>query len=203
MPGLPFNTAAADARESVLTVLGSWSGLVAEQRGVTPPSRAVGDLARFLRRHVTWLTGHEAAAEITREMARLVNTARAVAHPSERRRVRVGECVEAGCPGELIVSVLPQQAHPAGGEIVCSSDETHRWQTHEWTRLSHRMGGNSGAGRATRWLSAAEVARLWRVPAGSVYRLASEHRWHRRSQSGRVRYDSTDVERTFAERGDR
>ncbi|POX46534.1 hypothetical protein C3488_26230 [Streptomyces sp. Ru72] len=54
-----------------------------------------------------------------------------------------------------------------------------------------------GARQAAQWLSAAEVARLRDVPPGTVYRLASEHRWRRDKRAGRTYYWAQDVEDSF------
>jgi hypothetical protein len=44
------------------------------------------------------------------------------------------------------------------------------------------------------WLSPSAISRLWSIAPGSVYRLASERRWRRRTRSGRVYYCIDDVE---------
>jgi hypothetical protein len=90
----------------------------------------------------------------------------------------------------------PDAARPA--EVVCSADSVHNWPTEEWVRLSSHLSRPAGTGR--RWLSPTEVARLWRVATGSVYRLASEHEWTRQSRGGRVYYSADDVQRTFTAR---
>ncbi|MFF0523408.1 helix-turn-helix domain-containing protein [Actinomadura nitritigenes] len=213
LPGLPFNDAAADARAAIRAVLGSWSALVADERGIARPRRTAAGLSCFLTRHLGWLCGHESAAEFAREIGRLTGGARRVARPDGRRRVPVGAaCVESGCAGELVALVRP---HESPGEIVCSADAEHRWAAHEWLGLSRRLDRHPGPADSAKsaeapeptpspapaaWLTATEVARLWRLPTGSVYRLASEHRWNRRTRAGRTYYDGADVERTFAQR---
>jgi hypothetical protein len=199
MLGIPLNAAAAEARSAVIAVLSSWSGLVAQERSITGPARAVEALAGFLGLHVDWLAAHEAAAEASHEVARLARTARRGAYPNPPRRVALGACVEPGCAGSLTATVRPQDALlPA--EISCDANSSHRWQTYEWMRLGHRMDDGQRAGTRTRWLSVENVARLWRTPAGTVYRLASEHQWRRRKQAGRTYYHEGDVEQTFAAR---
>lgn len=227
MPGMPFNIAAAEVRSAILGVLGSWSGMVAKERRIGPPRRSVAALAAFLATHADWLGRHTAAPEVSQEVARLVRSARRVAYPQHTRRVPVGSCVETGCPGELVAVVRPEQP-TAPTEITCGADPAHRWSGAEWVRLSHRMaetdpssgtGPSSGdapfsassegpaasgaAEASTRWLSAADISRLWRTAAGSVYRLASEERWRRRSRSGRTYYHGGDVDLTFSRRASR
>jgi hypothetical protein len=240
LPGLPFNTAAADARTAILAVLGSWSSMVVEERRVGAPPRTVPALAAFLARHMDWVTAR-AAAELSGEIAELVRTARRVVSPDPLRRMVLGPCVEPGCPGRLTALVRPGQPHRS--EVRCDAGPGHRWADHEWLRLRRRMAGE-GAGTAPggaaagaeagpvlgegagerlgdrvggrvdgrageharaeepepRWLSAGDIARLWHIAPGSVYRLASEQRWRRRSRSGRTAYHEADVLGTFSER---
>jgi hypothetical protein len=200
MSGMPFNAAAADVRATILAVLGSWSGMVAEQRGVTAPRRTVSALAKFLGVHMDWIATHSAAGDATQEVAQLVRWARRVAYPDAVRRVPVGACVDADCPGELIA--LLHSADPLlPTEITCNADPRHSWPAYRWIQLSRRLQvAPTSTAPVARWLSAADISRLWRLPTGSVYRLASECRWRRRSQAGRTYYDSTDVERTFSQR---
>lgn len=201
MPGMPFNAPAADVRARILGVLGSWSGMVAEERRVTAPERSVGALATFLGRHVDWIAAHTAATEATEEVAQLVRVARRVAYPNPVRRVAIGGCVEVGCGGELVAFVHPQ-APLLPAEIRCDVDPCHSWFEHHWIQLSHRMGTVPSIATATttRWLSAADISRLWSIPPGSVYRLASEQQWRRRNQARRTYYHEVDVLQTFGQR---
>lgn len=49
-----------------------------------------------------------------------------------------------------------------------------------------------------RYLTAAEIAMLYRRPIGTIYRLASQYRWRRVSDGRRpVLYAADDVARTF------
>lgn len=212
LPGAPFNAAAAEARAAILGVLGSWSGLVAQERGITPPERDPAALAVFLLRHHEWLTAHPAAAEAAREVDRLVVRARRVAHPEPARRVGVGACVEPGCTGRLsaLVRAGDGAEHPV---VSCDTDPLHTWAGHQWTQLRRRMGrggpdaGPAAAGRAAvateRWLTAADIARLFGTPVGTVYRLASEQRWRRRQRAGRTFYSEADAHDCFSRRAER
>lgn len=200
MPGMPFNAAAADVRAAILSVLGSWSGMVIEERRVTAPRRTVTALATFLGNHVDWMGAHVTANEVTDEVAQLVRSARHIAYPNSVRRVSIGSCVEVDCAGELVAFVHPQEPlQPA--EISCNADPCHSWLEYQWIQLSGRMGtAPSITTPTTRWLSAADIARLWSIPHGSVYRLASEQRWRRRSRAGRTTYHQADVLHTFSQR---
>jgi hypothetical protein len=201
MPGMPFNVAAADVRARILSVLASWSGMVVQERRVTAPERSVEALVTFLGRHVDWIAAHATATEATDEVAQLARAARRVAYPNPVRRVAIGGCVEVGCGGELVAFVHPQEPLlPA--EIRCDADPCHSWLEHHWMQLNHRMGAVSSiaAATATRWLSAADISRLWGIPPGSVYRLASEQRWRRRNQAHRTYYHEVDVLQAFGQR---
>ncbi|GHF10249.1 hypothetical protein GCM10017776_29990 [Streptomyces griseoluteus] len=191
LPGMPFNTAASEARSEILGVLRSWAGVVVDARRSGTARDRVPVLAAFLSRHVEWLAAHAAAADVCEEVAGLVRRTRRVIDPEPLSRVAIGACVETACSGELTAMVRPRQAHrPA--EIVCSADPAHRWPGHEWLRLSRRL-----AQEETRWLSAADIARLWGIAPGSVYRHASERSWRRRSRSGRTFYHDGDVRGTL------
>ncbi|WP_225844529.1 helix-turn-helix domain-containing protein [Streptomyces sp. HPF1205] len=220
LPGAPFNAAAAEARAAILGVLGSWSGLVAQERRIAPPPRTVDTLSVFLLRHADWLAAHPAAAEATREVARLVARARRVAHPEQVRRVPLGACVEPGCDGRLSATVrgAGSGSGPGSGAgsgagsvaapvtVSCDADPRHSWAGPEWTRLRRLMpaaGARPGGGTGDRWLTAADVSRLWDIPVGTVYRLASEQRWRRHQRSGRTYYAESDAHDCFARRAER
>ncbi|MFH8937544.1 hypothetical protein [Streptomyces griseosporeus] len=250
LPGTPFNSWAAEVRSSILAVLGSWATLVVEELGLAGPRRAVGPLAAFLLRHSGWLARHDAAGDLSAEVARLVRRAHSVMDPVTRRRIPIGECVEPGCPGGLTAVVRPQ--HPKWpATITCTADRSHRWFGPELLQLSRRLGGAAASARGatagttdttgttdrtgttgmprttdttgattptgadaedrpgsgaaapqpeTRWVTAADIARLWSMPPGSVYRHASTRKWRRRSQSGRTYYHAADVYETLKHR---
>ncbi|MET8168161.1 hypothetical protein ABZT34_28555 [Streptomyces sp. NPDC005329] len=206
LPGMPFNGAAAEARSEIVKALSSWCGLVADERHVSGPPRAVEPLAAFLARHIDWLCAHPAAVEATAEVAGLVRTARRVVHTEPVRTVRIGACVIPGCGGEL-GAVVPVRtpARPVG--VQCTEDVGHTWAGHQWTQLSRTLeerASDHGTGsREERWLTAADISRLWSTPVGTVYRLASEQRWRRRNQAGRTHYNESDVHECFSRRAAR
>ncbi|AZM48659.1 hypothetical protein DMB38_25265 [Streptomyces sp. WAC 06738] len=48
-------------------------------------------------------------------------------------------------------------------------------------------------------LTADDVASIWRIPKGTVYRYAHMHHWRRYKQIGRVYYHPDDVTTTLDE----
>ncbi|CAM5583050.1 hypothetical protein ACFY8X_36055 [Streptomyces tanashiensis] len=248
LPGLPFNTAASDARREALAVLGSWAGLVAEARRLPRPDRTVEALTAFLIRHSGWLTAHSAAGDASRELSEVTRRAARVATPEDQRRlVTVGACPEPGCAGRLQSLIRPDAAGAAPA-VRCRADPAHHWAGEELMLLRRRLAAKAGtahppgAARPTSprpsspgaahpaspdgaappasraqgssapsgggeadtvrivWLSASDITRLWGTPSGSVYRLASQRAWRRRSRDGRTYYHEADVVRALSER---
>lgn len=197
--GLPFNAAAADVRADITATLSSWSGLVVAERGAPTPQRTVTALAALLVRHAAWLAAHPAVADATREVARLVRAADRVAHSEPPRRVSLGPCVMPGCPGRLVTELRGRDVESGPG-IRCDADGAHIWPGRLWTELRRAMRRAGDGPAQERWLTASDVARLWSTPTGTVYRLASEQRWRRRSTAGRTYYAESDVHACFARR---
>ncbi|MFJ9946669.1 hypothetical protein [Kitasatospora sp. NPDC091207] len=203
MPGLPFNTAAAEARSTILGVLRAWAGLVAGERAFAVPRDTAAGIAEFLLRHSEWLVAHEAAGELSEEVARAVRRAQHVIDPSQRRHLRVGTCVEADCGGTLTATVLSDRSRP-GVEVACDADTSHRWSAQEWMRSSRAVpvsrtepAGPLPLTSAVRWLGVRDISLLWGIASGSVYRHASQQRWRRRTDNGRVSYHEEDVLRSL------
>ena len=133
-----MNPAAAEIRSAILTVLASWAGLVADERRLEPPARDVPALARFLCRHVEWLTRHPAAGDMADEIQDLTRTARNVAHPNGVRRVRIGYCPDGDCAGDLVAHIRPP-GDLLPSEIICTASAGHSWPVTWWTRLARQM----------------------------------------------------------------
>lgn len=139
-PGLPLNVRAAAARAEILPVLAAWAGLIAEQRGFTPPPRDPEALAWFLgqRRNVDWLAAYPAAGDAVDEIAEARRIAARAAYTQPARRVEVGNCPENDCPGVVFAIVRdPAAVLPSAAE--CDHDPDHAWPIHEWPRLRRRM----------------------------------------------------------------
>ncbi|MEU2395007.1 hypothetical protein [Streptomyces sp. NPDC007369] len=181
-PGIPLNTAAVEAREAIIRVLASWSALVADEHAVPAPRREVPDLAAFLAGHLGRLAAHPAVGDLTAELEQLVRRAARVVEPAPAPPVVVGPCLKDGCEGFLAARA---QAH-----VECTDNRAHTWAVREWAVLRRRP----------LWLGANDIASLWQVPRGTVYRLASEHQWRRDSRAGRTYYHAQDVRRSLAHR---
>lgn len=205
--GLPFNAAAAEVRSAIVGLLSSWSALIADGRRIAAPARDVGAMAAFLVRHADWLRSHEAAGDGSRELDQLTRQARRVVEPDDLRRVKVGSCVEAGCAGDLVALVRSGPQRGARTEVRCSHEAGHRWAGQEWLQLGSRLARarerGSGAAelahrRIAAWLTAADIAELWGIAPGSVYRHASEQDWTRRRLGGRTYYAASEVQATLS-----
>ncbi|MFI6037289.1 hypothetical protein ACIBBD_24560 [Streptomyces sp. NPDC051315] len=207
IPGLPFNTAAAEARSVIVGVLRSWAGLVVAERVVAAPRDTVAGVAEFLIRHAGWLAAHEAAGELSGEVARAVRRAGYVIDPSPGRGMRAGTCAVAGCTGGLTAVARVDRTDPPV-EIRCAAVPSHRWSAQEWMTLSRgasadrteRPADPAPPSSPVRWLSARDISLLWSIPSGSVYRHASEQRWRRRTGKGRTFYHGEDVLRSLGTR---
>ncbi|GLZ15459.1 hypothetical protein Acsp04_56940 [Actinomadura sp. NBRC 104425] len=125
------------ARSDMLAVLAGWAGLVAEQRRVARPARReVGDLCRYLVRHLDWLLAHDGGAEFAAEIVAVADQARRALHgPKAVRRV-LGTCVHTGCDGEMYaMSGSGKEVRPT--DVRC--DRGHTWPPSRRLELFARM----------------------------------------------------------------
>jgi hypothetical protein len=135
-----FSEAAVEARSDIMSLLASWSGMVADARGMSkPPPRDVRHLAVFLARHLAWLAAHSAGPDFADEVARIAATARRASMPSGLR-VALGQCVEDGCGGSLF-------ALAGGPEAAVRCEAGHAWRAHEWLRLARKVDLRGGEPR--------------------------------------------------------
>jgi hypothetical protein len=189
--GIMLNTDVVDARDALLSRLASWSGLVADERLISAPQRSVTSLARFLLRHTDWLCAHACAPDAVGEIRTSTTALRRAVFPSHTRRFSIGRCVMAGCVGTLMADM--NSAHDvAPAEVWCNRDPEHRWPADRWRELDRRVRRREGPS-GIRWLTAPEVATLWNVSVSNVYRLASMHKWRRRTQGRRAFYCEADI----------
>jgi hypothetical protein len=130
--------AAAEIRSAIRTVLASWAGLVAEERRLEPPARDIAALARFLCKHVAWLTRHPAAGDLVDEIRELTRAARNIAYPDTIRRVYIGCCPAGDCDGDL-VALIRSRSDRRPSEIVCTISHDHSWPITKWTKLARQV----------------------------------------------------------------
>ncbi|MFA3873259.1 hypothetical protein ABS735_06175 [Streptomyces sp. MMCC 100] len=197
LPGMAFNTAAADARSAIVGTLRSWAALVIEERGAGAPRDAPEEIAAFLLRHTDWLVAHGAAGELSDEVAQCVRRARRVIDPAPRHRTPVGGCVVPDCAG-LLTAAARREGAESAVEISCDSDPAHRWSGQEWLRRGARPTPEQEP--AVRWMTARDIALLWSIAPGSVYRRASQDRWRRQARNGRTYYHAQDVHASLGPR---
>ncbi|MDQ0757402.1 hypothetical protein [Streptomyces canus] len=127
-----------DTRHHIHTVLESWSGMVVDKLGTTPPPRTVPHLARFLRRHLDWLAAQPPAADFVDEIESLVAELHRTIDPESGGGVHtlVRNCVVDGCTGKI--SAAPGGSGRAGSSrITCSGG--HSWDMREWLGLRKLM----------------------------------------------------------------
>jgi hypothetical protein len=189
-PGIPLNVEAVEARAAIRGTLAAWADLTAEARGVRPVRRTVPALAGFLRRHIDWLATHPAAHDLVTEVDAATRRGVRIAQPPAERYISVGACIEPDCPGSLIAMVHdPDALLPS--VVECDTDTSHRWPAGRWNAL-RRPGAAAPTG-----LTAREISATWRMPTGTVYWLANEHKWRRERTGRRVHYAQEDVLRTL------
>jgi hypothetical protein len=185
-PGIPLNGPAVEARADIRGTLASWADLMVEGRNVRLPLRTVPALAAFLRRHLGWLAAHPAADEAATEIDDLLRRSLAIARPRHALRIPVGPCVAAACRGRLTVAARdPGTALPSA--VECDTDPDHTWPPERWRALHRSLPVRP------RGLSARQISRAWRIPAGCVPSLAEAHQWRRRRAGRQVYYAQDDV----------
>ncbi|MFF7261166.1 hypothetical protein ACFZCL_12900 [Streptomyces sp. NPDC008159] len=197
LPGMPFNTAAAEARSLILGTLRSWAVLVIDERGVRAPRDTSEDIVAFLLRHTDWLVAHEAVGELSDELAQCVRRARRVIDPAPRHRTPAGGCVVPDCAG-VLTAAARREGTESAVEVRCDTDPTHRWSGQEWLRRGARSTPEQEP--AVRWMTARDIAALWGIAPGSVYRRASEDRWRRQTANGRTYYHAQDIHASLGAR---
>lgn len=195
LPGLTLNMRAVEARDAIVAVLSSWSDLVVQERDLAAPGMGIGVLARLLVTHMSWLASHPAAGDLSTEIAQTARAARRASDPEPAKHITIGACVVRGCDGKLSATVHSRHA----AQVQCSANSEHAWDMHEWTRLRREMEG-AGVPATERWLTAADIARLWKTPTGTIYRLASEQQWRRITRGGRAFYAESNVHACFTRR---
>ena len=137
MKGLCLNEASVDARREIISVLATWSGMVAKERRLAAsPRRDVPDLAAFLTRHLDWLLAHPAGPYFGDEVAVMTATARRASRSGAVLRLPLGRCVQKDCDGGLFAARTADAA-PSSVEVRCAAG--HVWRCHEWLVLARQL----------------------------------------------------------------
>lgn len=132
-----LDIAVLDTRHRIHALLESWSKMVVDELGTTPPPRTVPHLARFLRRHLRWLAAQPAAVDFADEIESLVVELRQTLDPEPGNlHALIRKCVVDGCAGTISPSVRSGRSS-AGRLISCSAG--HSWEIREWLSLRNLM----------------------------------------------------------------
>jgi hypothetical protein len=143
LKGLCLDEESVDARSDIISMLATWSGMVAGERKLSKPiSRDVPGLAAFLIRHLDWLLAHPMAPYFADEVATIAATARRVSRPSPVPHRPLGYCVEEGCDASLYAAAT---AADARSPVQVSCEAGHIWQAREWLVLASRISGQGNA----------------------------------------------------------
>lgn len=135
--GLCLNEASINARSDIISVLATWSGMVAEERGLTRPvGRDVPGLTSFLSRHIDWLLAHYAGPYFADEVAAMTATARRASRRGPVPHLSLGYCVEEDCDEALYATRTGADAR-SSVQVRCAAG--HVWQSHEWLLLASRV----------------------------------------------------------------
>jgi hypothetical protein len=190
-PDRTINEAAADARQHLRQVLAQLAGVVVADRGFNPPATGeIHAVAQLLLPNADWVVHQEDAAHWYERIQQARDRAWSVAFPSGRRRFEVAPCDQHGCDGTLIINLTPAQDLLPSSVYCDTCDKT--WMVGELLTGGLKVG---------QWPTANDLAGMWRMPIGTVYRWAHEDRWRRTEPGLRpVRYDPADARRSYEAR---
>lgn len=146
--GLNLNPKVVEHRATIRHTLVSWTKLVCEERGFTPPPDSVEALGRFLANQARWLAAQDFAGEVADEIAALVETGRSLRQPSSTRIIEIGPCPrttesddeaeQTPCTG-VLRALLRSEASLLPSAVQCDTQEDHCWDSTQWTKLGRNM----------------------------------------------------------------
>lgn len=168
-PGLNLNEDVVEHRAVIRHTLVSWVKLISEDRGLTLPWRygpwelirlpfgvqgplwrrrtrtvdhATARLGRYIADHGKWLAAHPLAGGVSGELHGLVARGRTLRQASGTRVVPIGHCPGSQegrrCSGTLR-ALLRREASLLPSAVACDADETHSWDSTQWTKLGRVM----------------------------------------------------------------
>lgn len=197
--GTELNDRAMEARTLIRHTLVSLCLLISEERGIATPADTVEAMADYVQRHAVWISAHRGVAGSTAEEFHELAHGMPwyAAYPTGARRFRVGPCLEVDCQGEIVATLrTTDQLLPSA--LTCDADEPHTWTADKWREIGRALHPDGMAGR---YVTAAETASTWRLPLGTVWRLASTEEWRRTDDGHRpVLYLAEDVDTTMRRR---
>lgn len=167
-PGLAVRDPVVEHRATIRQTLVSWTLLVTEERGIGLPwywrTIALPDgvhgplrrlatvdhnttsLGKFIATHALWLAGQRFGAEAAGELRTLVTTGRSLRQLSGTSVVPIGPCPRDGqdgrCEGTL-KALMRRDSPLLPSVVVCDVDETHSWDSTQWTKLGRAMGAKA------------------------------------------------------------
>lgn len=120
---------------SVPGVLAAWTALLIEERNLVPPNRTVPAMARFLDRHLDWITRQGWVEDLATELRELHSQLRAIGQP----RRRIGKCPNTIDEGDTTRQCDARLFAPLhGDQIVCWACG-RKWPRSEWLSLGYLL----------------------------------------------------------------
>lgn len=226
-PGLNIAALPVGVRADIRDVLAAWCRQIADARGIHLPGRLVKhgelvslpsavegplNLARlttyyavdesqhalgaYIAKHAPWLAAQDFAADAAVELRTLRTRAWSAAYPEGASVVEIGTCPEVDavsgpCSG-TVRAILREADSTLPNRVVCDADSGHMWTSERWKTLGRAMGKLWG-----RTQPADIIALAYGRPIGTIYWLASTHKWRSVREGRRSRYFTDDVTRTL------
>lgn len=133
-------------RSDIRAKLVSWARMIHEERGFALPPDRLGAIGRFVAQSAPWLSAHGAAGDASDELRRLVETGRTLRQASGTRVMPIGRCPEVrdgqACSG-TVRAFLRRHDSLFPSALTCDADETHSWDSTQWTKLGRTMNGRA------------------------------------------------------------
>ncbi|WP_205740647.1 helix-turn-helix domain-containing protein [Haloactinopolyspora alba] len=190
------------ARQNIVSILASWSGLVVDERKLaTRPDRTVTDMAAFLESQLPWLSEHPAARDAATEIHDVAEAAAAEVDPHSTARFTIDRCGQSGCDGTARVTHGPGAPEYA---IRCTFSRDQL----PLSRITHvapkdvraprcpalvGLLRTSGGGEHDRLLTTELAAMLAGVPRATIRKWASRGKLTRHGSAAEARYDLREV----------
>lgn len=140
--GINLRDKVVEHRTLIRHRLVAYTMLISEKRGHSLPPDTITALGDYVATNNAWLAAYPAAGDIAGELKELVTEGRALQQPSGTRVVPIGPCPvqveERACTGTLR-ALLRRQASLLPSAVTCDHDDTHTWDSTQWSRLGRAM----------------------------------------------------------------